>query len=50
LVNSTDASLVQGQSGQAVTNSNFRIDVNTSGLINSTDASIVRSNSGNGLP
>jgi hypothetical protein len=50
LVNSTDTSLVQGQSGQPVTGSNFRMDVNANGLINSTDTSIVRAVSGTGLP
>jgi hypothetical protein len=50
LVNSTDTSLVQSQSGQAVSLSNLRMDVNANGLINSTDASIVQSKSGTGLP
>jgi hypothetical protein len=50
LVNSTDTSLVQAQSGQTVTASNFRTDINANGLINSTDTSIVRANSGTGLP
>jgi hypothetical protein len=50
LVNSTDTSLVQAQSGKPVTLSNFRMDVNANGLINSTDTSIVQSKSGTGLP
>ena len=50
LVNSTDTSLVQAQSGQSVTGSNFRMDVNANGLITSTDASIVQAQSGTGLP
>ena len=50
LVNSTDTSLVQSQSGQGVTASNFRMDVNANALINSTDTSIVQSKSGTGLP
>ena len=50
LVNSTDTSLVQTQSGQPVTSSNFRTDVNANGFINSTDTSIVQSKSGTGLP
>jgi hypothetical protein len=50
LVNSTDTSLVQAQSGKLVTVSNFRMDVNANGLINSTDTSIVQSKSGTGLP
>src|SRR5205807_8090060 len=50
LVNSTDASLTQAQSGQAVSLQNFRMDTNGNGLINSTDASLVRGGSGTGLP
>jgi hypothetical protein len=50
LVNSTDTSQVQAQSGKPLTTSNFRMDVNANGLINSTDTSIVQSNSGTGLP
>ena len=50
LVNSTDISQTQAQSGQTVTDSNFRTDVNANGLINSTDVSIVQTQSGTGLP
>jgi uncharacterized protein (TIGR02597 family) len=50
LVNSTDSSLVQAQSGKPLTPSNFRMDVNANGLINSTDTSTVQSKSGTGLP
>jgi len=49
LVNSTDTSIVQSQSGQSLSGSNFRSDVNLNGLINSTDTSIVQSKSGTGL-
>src|SRR5207245_6795085 len=49
LVNSTDTSIVQAQSGKPVTISNFRTDVNVNGLINSTDTSIVQSKSGTGF-
>jgi len=49
LVNSTDTSLVQAQSGKSLSSSNFRTDVNANGLINSTDTSIVQSKSGTGL-
>jgi hypothetical protein len=53
LVNSTDTSQTQAQSGQPVTGDlgtgNYRKDVNASGLINSTDTSIVQSKSGHGL-
>jgi hypothetical protein len=54
LVNSTDTSQVQAQSGQPVTGDlgtgNYRKDVNANGLINSTDTSTVQSKSGHGLP
>jgi len=54
LVNSTDTSQVQAQSGQPVTGNlgtgNYRKDVNANGLINSTDTSIVQSKSGAGFP
>jgi hypothetical protein len=50
LVNSTDTSQVQAQSGQPVTSVNFRRDVNANGLINSTDTSLVQSKSGHGVP
>jgi hypothetical protein len=49
LVNSTDVSQTQAQSGQAVTGSNFRTDVTVNGLINSTDVSTVQSKSGTGF-
>jgi len=50
VVNSTDTSLTQAESGKTVTNANFRTDVNANGAINSTDTSIVQSKSGTGLP
>jgi len=50
VVNSTDTSLVQVQSGRSLTGSNFRTDVNANAQINSTDTSIVQSKSGTGLP
>jgi len=49
LVNSTDTSLVQAESGKPVTGSNFRTDVNGNGLINSTDTSVVQAQSGTGF-
>jgi Dockerin type I domain len=49
LVNSTDISQVQAQSGQPATGSNFRTDVTVNGLINSTDISTVQSKSGTGF-
>jgi uncharacterized protein (TIGR02597 family) len=49
LVNSTDISQVQAQSGKSVTSSNFRTDVTANGLINSTDISTAQSKSGTGL-
>jgi len=50
VVNSTDTSLVQSQSGRAVTGANFQMDVNVNGAINSTDTSIVQTKSGTGIP
>jgi hypothetical protein len=50
VVNSTDTSLTQAESGKTVTTANFRTDVNANGAINSTDTSIVQSKSGTGLP
>jgi hypothetical protein len=50
LVNSTDVSQTQSQSGQLVTSSNFREDVTVNGLITSSDVSLVQSQSGTGLP
>jgi hypothetical protein len=54
LVNSTDISQVQAQSGKAVTGNlgtgNYRTDVTANGLINSTDISTTQSKSGTGLP
>jgi hypothetical protein len=50
LVNSSDVSEIQGQSGQAVGALNFRDDLNANGLINSSDVSIVQSQSGTSLP
>ena len=49
LVNSTDTSLVQRESGKPVTSLNFRMDVNENGAVNSTDTSIVQSTSGTGF-
>jgi hypothetical protein len=49
LVNSTDISQTQAQSGKPVTGSNFRTDVTVDALINSTDISTVQSKSGTGF-
>lgn len=49
-VNSADISQVKSQSGNAVTSSNYREDLNTDGFINSADISLVKSRSGTGLP
>jgi hypothetical protein len=48
-VNSADISQTKSQSGQFVTNANFREDVNADGNINSADISFVKSKSGTGL-
>ena len=50
LVNSSDISQTQSQSGQPVGPSNFREDVTVNGLINSSDIALVQSMSGTGLP
>jgi hypothetical protein len=49
-VNATDVSQTKGQSGQAVTGTNFRADVNANGSINGTDVSFVKSKTGTALP
>lgn len=49
-VNATDISQTKSQSGQPVTNSNFREDVTADGAINSSDISLVKSKTGTGLP
>src|SRR5207247_1573010 len=49
LVNSSDISQTQSQSGQPITISNFREDVTVNGLINSSDISTVQQNSGMAL-
>jgi hypothetical protein len=50
VVNSSDISQTQSQSGQPVTSDNFREDVTVNGLINSSDISLVQSKSGTALP
>jgi hypothetical protein len=50
LVNSSDVSFVQAESGHALTNTNFRTDVTVNGAINSSDVSTVQSVSGTALP
>jgi hypothetical protein len=50
LVNSSDISQTQSQSGQAVTSNNFREDVTVNGSINSSDISLVQAHSGTALP
>jgi hypothetical protein len=50
LVNSSDISQTQAQSGQPVGLNNFREDVTVNGLINSSDISFVQTRSGTGLP
>jgi hypothetical protein len=50
VVNSSDISQTQSQSGQAVTSTNFREDATANGLINSSDIALVQSKSGTGVP
>ena len=49
-VSGTDVSQTKLQSGQAVSASNFREDVNANGAINGTDVSAVKLRSGTSLP
>ncbi len=49
-VNASDVSQTKLQSGQAVTATNFREDVNVNGSINATDVSLVKLKSGTALP
>jgi PKD repeat protein len=50
LVNSSDISQTQSQSGQPVSAANFREDTTVNGAINSSDISLVQSKSGTALP
>jgi Dockerin type I domain len=45
-----DVSQTKSQSGNSVSNSNFREDVNADGFIDAIDASLVKSKSGTALP
>ena len=49
-VNASDVSQTKGQSGAAVTASNFRTDVSANGVLNASDVSLVKSRSGSALP
>ena len=49
VVQAGDTINVRSNSGQAVSGTNFRADVNTDGFVNGGDTLIVRASSGNGL-
>lgn len=49
-VNASDIGQTKSQSGQPVTQSNFREDVNVTGSINASDIGLVKSNSGHTVP
>src|SRR5207237_7078163 len=49
LVDSADITQTKSQSGQPVTQSNFREDINADGFLNSADISFVKSKSGTAL-
>ncbi|HEY2125019.1 MAG TPA: dockerin type I domain-containing protein, partial [Chthoniobacterales bacterium] len=49
-VNSSDVGQTKSQSGQNLSNSNFREDVTTDGAINSSDVGLVKAHSGTALP
>ncbi len=50
VVNSADIAQTKSQSGQTVSQSNFRTDVTADGNINSADIALAKSKSGTGLP
>jgi hypothetical protein len=50
VVNSADIAQTKSQSGQSITNSNFREDLTADGNINSADIGFVKSKSGTALP
>ncbi len=50
VVNSADAFLARKVSGAALSETNFRQNVNLDGAINSADATIVRARSGTAVP
>jgi hypothetical protein len=49
-VSASDVAQVKSLSGQALTASNFRLDVNASGAINASDLGQVKAQSGTQLP
>jgi hypothetical protein len=49
-VSAADVSQTKAQSGQAVTGSNFREDVNFNGAITAADVGLVKASTGTGLP
>ena len=49
-VSASDIGQTKAQSGQAVTNNNFRTDVAANGSINASDIGLVKSRSGNSVP
>ncbi len=49
VVNSGDATHTRNRSGQPISETNFRADVNADGLLNSGDAGIVRNQSGTAI-
>jgi hypothetical protein len=50
VVNSSDVGQTRAQSGNPVTNMNFREDVTVDGLINASDVLFVKSKVGTSLP
>jgi len=49
-VNASDVTQTKSRAGQALTNSNFRSDVNVSGTITATDITIVKVQNGTSIP
>lgn len=50
VVNKTDATPIKSNKNQPANSSNFRDDINLSGLIDKTDFNLVKSNNGHSLP
>lgn len=49
-VNASDVAQTKAQSGQPVTNANFRTDTNVSGTVGASDIALVKANAGHSLP
>lgn len=50
MVNASDIGFAKGETGQTVSSTNFRADVNANGTVNASDVAIVKSQVGMGIP